>query len=1173
MITDPTIRDQAYQYFLEEAPELLETIEQELFAINDGDIELSDRPLRVNKLMRATHTLKGGAANVGLETIKTVAHSMEDVFKALYNPELEIDHQTKKLLYASYDCLSIPLMAEFSKAPIDREEILNRAAGIFAELTEIFGDYLSDQDAFPTSEELGVDVVQSFFESVVPERIQELSVALSEGNTETMTEVLQSQAEIFHGLSQSLNLSGLGDIAQTILTALEVNPEQVKEITEAAIANFQEAQQQVMAGDRDRGGETSAKLQQFTVKKVKSDNNLELRSENSDFVDNSLFSDVISTSEDESASDLFGSEFLGEDITEMGSNPDEEITDIFGSESLEEKLTVSSITVESDDEDALDIFGSESLGEEFTDASTTIESEAVADIFGSESLGEEFTDASTTIESEAVADIFGSESLGEEFTDASITVESEEVTDSFFEEKEQSTELMTFWGNEQLPDSIAEKTSLDESVAVEGVEASAISPLPIKSFKPKATPQEISTRDVRKSRFSSSNQSNSKQNKDKTNKNNKTVRVNLESLEKLNDLVGELLINQNKNILKDEQIGQFVEELLNKISYSEQIVNELIEVVDQVYLSPQQQQLLQELPARLNNITHSQIKDYKSVLPASTVQNSEARLNKLLELTTTSNSELVNIAERIKNYNKQTQRDTQKQQRMLLNMRDELIDTRMSPIGRLFNRFPRLLKQLSVTHDKNAELNITGSHILIDKTIEEKLYDPLLHLVRNSFDHGLENPEERGQTNKPESGTVFLRAYYQGSQTVIEVGDDGKGINIEKIKQAGIEKGLISDEQAAITPPSQLLELLFEPGFSTADKLSDLSGRGVGMDVVRSQIEEMNGTISIESTPGKGTTFSLQIPLTLTIAKLMLTKAGGMTYALLIDAIERIILPTSKDVQIFEGQKVLHWSTKDDVEMVPVRQLSSMIEYPRTISKLEESESNLNNPILLLRRQNGFIGLEVDQVLGEQELVIRPLGSAIIPPRYVYGCSVLKDSSFTLVIDGTMLLKDSQYRSNTMSQRAFLGGTSFQALPSSSTHTQQLPPADSTMSPALMPQTILVIDDSTSLRRTIAMSLEKVCQQVLQADNGINALTELKKSGKVEFVVCDLEMPLMNGFQFLKAAKNNPEYQDLPIVILTSRDSDKHRQLAMELGAAAYLVKPCPEDELISTITQIMQSK
>ena len=1095
MITDPSIRDQAYQYFLEEAPELLETIEQELFAINDGDIELSDRPLRVNKLMRATHTLKGGAANVGLETIKTVAHSMEDVFKALYNPELEIDRQTKKLLYASYDCLRIPLTAEFSKAPIDREEILNRAAGIFAELTEIFGDYLSDQDAFPTSEELGLDVVQSFFESVVPERIQELSVALSEGNAENIKEVLQSQAEIFLALSESLNLSGLGDIAQTILTALEVNPERVADITQAAIANLKQAQQQVIEGDRERGGEPSAELQQFTGE-----------------VDSTV---AMPTSEEDS-------EFWSVDRTDA----EEEASAELDAETGEDSMFAEPMAEIEEEETAEDIFGDASL-EEFPSATIDRyeEEETTEDIFGDAALEGEFTDNKP------------SESLDED----------------------ESGLTSQIWGDEVAVDRLEKPVS--QSEPIQELEPSLV-PTPAKSAKQKAAPQEISTRDVRKSRFGSAKNAKKAAKGDRP---NKTVRVNLESLEKLNDLVGELLINQNKNILKDEQIGQFVQQLLDKISYSEQIVSELIEVVDEVYLSPQQQQLLEELPIRLNSITQTQRKDYKSVL-ASTVESPEAKLNQLLSLAGSSNFELASIAEKIKNHNKQTRRDTQKQQRMLLNMRDELIETRMSPIGRLFDRFPRLLKQLSVTHDKNAELNITGSHILIDKTIEEKLYDPLLHLVRNSFDHGLETPEQRAQTDKPETGTVYLRAYYQGSLTVIEVGDDGKGINIEKIKQTGIEKGLISAQQAAVTSPSQLLELLFEPGFSTADKLSDLSGRGVGMDVVRSQVEEMNGTISIESTPGKGTTFSLQIPLTLTIAKLMLTQAAGMTYALLIDAIERIILPTSKEVQIFEGQKILHWPTQDDVEMVPVRQLSSMIEYPRTIPQLEESESSLNNPILLLRRQNGFIGLEVDRVLGEQELVIRPMGSAIIPPRYVYGCSVLKDSSFTLVIDGAALLKDSQYRSNAMSQQAFLGSNSIQALPSGG-GMQQLPPSSDTM-----PQTVLVIDDSNSLRRTIAMSLEKVCKQVLQADNGINALTELKKSGAVEFIVCDLEMPLMNGFQFLKAAKNNPEYKDVPVIILTSRDSDKHRQLATELGASAYLVKPCPEQELIGTITKVMQS-
>ena len=1118
MITDPSIRDQAYQYFLEEAPELLETIEQELFAINDGDLDLGDRPLKVNKLMRATHTLKGGAANVGLETIKTVAHSMEDVFKALYSPELKIDLKTKKLLYASYDCLRILLSAEFSKSPIDREEILNRAAGIFAELTEIFGDYLSEQDAFPSSEELGIDVVQSFFESVVPERIQELSAALSEGNTQTITEVLQSQAEIFLALSQSLNLSGLGDIAQTILTALEVNPNRAEEITNAAIANLQQAQQDVMNGDRDRGGELSPQLQKYA----------------------GMVDDTFNESESNEDAAFWASEPT--DVSEA------EVDSMFAEpiEALKSDATVS------------DMFGDEFLEAEFTSI------EAVeAEVNSTASLNEE-----AQLD---VVDIFGDESLGEQFIDDG---QPSDDTADFSKDEDESGLMNQIWGDDF---NIAANNFGQTSVETE---AKKVPSIPTSSNKSKVAPQRISTREVRKSHFGSSNSNNAKlANKDSS---NKTVRVNLESLEKLNDLVGELLIDRNKNILKDEQIAQFVQQLLNKISYSEQIVSELIEVVDRVNLLPQQEQLLQQLPATLNNIITSgelreiaspqalsnQGSDGQSIL-TDNLQSAEEKLHQLLELTASNNFELTDLAEKIKNHNKQTTRDSQKQRRMLLNMRDELIDTRMSPVGRLFDRFPSLLKQLSITYDKNAELNIRGSHILIDKTIEQKLYNPLLHLVRNSFDHGLEKPEERMQTNKPETGTVFLRAYYQGSQTVIEVGDDGKGIDIEKIKQTGINKNLISAEQAAVTPPSQLLELLFEPGFSTADKLSDLSGRGVGMDVVRSQIEEMNGTISIESTLGKGTTFSLQIPLTLTIAKLMLVQGSGMTYALLIDAIERIILPTSKQVQIFEGQKILHWQTQDDVEMVPVRQLSNMIEYPRTILQLKTSESTLNNPILLLRRQNGFIGLEVDRVLGEQELVIRPLGSAIIPPRYVYGCSVLKDSSLTLVIDGATLVKDSQYRSNTMNQRAFLGGTSLQALPgNSSVDVRQLPPAS-----APLPQTILVIDDSNSLRRTIAMSLEKVTQQVLQADNGINALTELKKSGEVEFIVCDLEMPLMNGFQFLKAVKNNPDYQDIPVIILTSRDSDKHRQLATDLGASAYLVKPCPEQDLIGTIGKVMQSQ
>ncbi len=1116
MITDPSIRDQAYQYFLEEAPELLETIEQELYAINDGSIELSERPLRVNKLMRATHTLKGGAANVGLETIKTVAHSMEDVFKALYNPELEIDRETQKLLYASYDCLRIPLTAEFSQTPIDRDEILDRAAVIFAQLQEIFGDYLQGQDAFPTSEELGLDVVESFFESVVPERIQELVTVLATKDNDKIAEVLRSQADIFLGLAESLNLPGLGEIAQTIITALDLHPDLATEITQAAIANFKQAQQQVANGDRERGGEPSVELQEFTGA-------IEATSESSTTVES-----IAQKSEENSEAIDWNESFFE---TEESESDETDAESLFATPIKELETRESDPTNPTSDDEA------EARENSYLDFPEEVFAEAET---GNFNFGAEDDSENS---SELMTEIWGEEAVSDlPITNISNQNHQPEVEDKSQDGQDNNDEIQA------------------EYITVETVKPAI------------ASPTEISSREVRKSQFSSTVKQKKAATKSKPAV-NQTVRVNLDSLERLNDLIGELLINQNKNVLKDEQIYSLVQQLQEKIDYNEQIVNELLNIAEEVSLAPQQQQILQELPIKLQQISPNTISNYTQKTCLTSEQDTpEAKINQLLQLALTSNSDLATIADKIKNYNNQAKRSTHKQQKMLLNMRDELIETRMSPIGRLFNRFPRLLQQLSLTHDKQAELNIVGSHILIDKTIEEKLYDPLLHLVRNSFDHGLEFPDERDRLGKPTTGTVFLKAYYQGSQTIIEVGDDGQGINIEKIKQRGIEKNLLTSEQAHRLSKSQLLELLFEPGFSTADKVSDLSGRGVGLDVVRSQIEEMNGTISIESVPGQGTTFALKIPLTLTIAKLMLTEAAGMTYALLIDAIARIILPTSNQVQMFDGQKVLHWQTENEVELIPVRRLSQLIEYPRTISKMTTTlESSLNNPILLLHRSEGLIGLEVDKIAGEQELVIRPLGSTIIPPRYIYGCSVLKDSSLTLVIDGVALLKDAQYRHNSVSQRAFLADfsqVSLPSLPSSSEPPQQLPPATATSS---IPKTLLVVDDSSSLRKTIAMSLEKVCPSVIQADNGINALTELKKSGQVELVVCDLEMPLMNGFQFLKALRQNPEHDHIPVIILTSRDSDKHRQLALELGASDYLVKPCPEQELLATINHIMR--
>ncbi len=1174
MITDPDIRDQAYQYFLEEAPELLQTIEEEIFAINEGEVELKDRALRVNQLMRAAHTLKGGAANVGLETIKTVAHSMEDVFKALYNPELELDTETKRLIYESYECLREPLMAEFSKISIDRDAILNRAAEVFAQLQEIFGDYLTDQDAFPTSEELGLDVVESFFESVIPEKLQELNTAVDGANDDRIQEVLRSQGEIFIGLAESLGLPGFADISQAILTALDNNQDKILEVAHAAIANIEQAQKQVLQGDRERGGEPSPALLEL----ASGLSITELREDFSTQIE--LQSQIEKNTENETQElPTFIEKSQQQDISELAASLERE----FAQEETEVMEFLRNMEDNSQEENS-----------EFSINPTKIEDDQGQEDNTFFSLSPEdlkLLENSPTSSSEETPNTIAESSfsvINEDMDNSMASVILPQKVEKLNQDNSSQELLGEIWGNNfESSSESSENYDIDDAKSLENTPSSSTTSRV--DSKPVETSLETTQKsDINTDIITSKSQVNSpiKSHKKPKKSINQTVRVNLESLEKLNDLVGEILINQNQNIVKDERIYDLIQDLINKINQNEQIINNLINIVDEVYISPEQQKIRELLPNKLQQlvtvnqdgslVSNSKVTGELSTsksqgLPVTGNTNSETNIEQLLSLVFNSNSELSAIAEKIKTYNKQAQRSTKKQQRMLLNMRDELIDTRMSPIGRVFNRFPRMLQQLAITYNKKVELKITGGHILIDKTVEEKLYDPLLHLIRNGFDHGLENPEIRVEHGKPETGIIELRAYYQGGKTIIEIKDDGKGINFEKIKNSAIAKNLITAENAARLSESKLLELIFEPGFSTADKVSSLSGRGVGLDVVRSKIEAMDGSISIESVPNKGTVFSLQIPLTLTIAKLMLTEADGLTYALLTDAIEKIVVPISNQIRVFEGHKVLHWEINSEVQSIPVRKLGDLIEYPRTIlGKTRNNTTEINsvstNPILLLRRQGTLVGLEVEKVLGEQELVIRPLGSAIAPPSYIYGCSVLKDSSLTLVIDGNILIQHSQNGASAISQNAYLSDYTPPQLPGNME--QKLLLDSSTLA-----QTLLVVDDSSSLRKSIAMSLKKVSNKVIQAENGLNALEKLQNSGEVNLVVCDLEMPMMNGFQFLKALRQNQNLRDTPVIILTSRDSDKHRKLALQLGAAAYLIKPCDEQELFDTINRIICQK
>jgi len=539
-----------------------------------------------------------------------------------------------------------------------------------------------------------------------------------------------------------------------------------------------------------------------------------------------------------------------------------------------------------------------------------------------------------------------------------------------------------------------------------------------------------------------------------------------------------------------------------------------------------------------------------------------------------------------------------KQRRLLTSIRDTLMEARLLPLGTLFRRFPRVLQQLEVTHNKSVELYMDGTEVLVDKVVVQKLYDPLLHLIRNAFDHGIESPEVRQESGKTRQGTIAIDAYHQNRYLVIEVRDDGQGLNFEKIRQRAVEQRLIDAEKARQLSPAELAEFLFEPGFSTASGLSDLSGRGIGMDVVRSQVESLQGSVTVYSQPYYGTTFRLQIPLNLTIAKLLLMEAGGQTYALLSDAIEQIIIPPPERLRGWDEGKVLRWGTGKDEQLIPIFSLADVLDYHipqrKTLvfpSRRPLVEQSPKMSVILIRCQNRLLGLEVNQLVGEQELVIRPLGEMIAPPDYVYGGCILADGGLALVLDGTTLMQSiadqqtakspPEFTSDFQSSMVALTGSTSVAFDQpqrqlSPSRPAALPaapePPPPTPTPRRSPQLVLIVDDSITVRQSLTFTLQKAGYQILQAKDGYEAIEQLQNHGEIQVVICDIEMPRMNGFEFLKYRQQEPELANIPVVILTSRSSEKHRLIATELGADDYITKPFLEPQLLETVQQFINA-
>ena len=505
----------------------------------------------------------------------------------------------------------------------------------------------------------------------------------------------------------------------------------------------------------------------------------------------------------------------------------------------------------------------------------------------------------------------------------------------------------------------------------------------------------------------------------------------------------------------------------------------------------------------------------------------------------------------------------EQQRQMQTQLRDELMWARMLPLGEVLNRFPRLLRELSTTYHKPVKLKMTGTGVLVDKAVLEKLYDPLVHLLRNAFDHGIEFPDIRRQQSKPDTGHIEIRAYHKASQTIIELIDDGQGLNLERIGRRVLELGWLSAAELGTISQARLREFIFQPGFSTASQVSELSGRGVGLDVVRSQLRSLKGTVSVTSSSGQGTIFTLTLPLTLTIANLLVCLVGTSNLALPSDSIEEIVVPEPKQIKLSGTHRFLYWHQT----IIPVYRLAELLNYACPLPEIPTSQALVGvtspeewaSPMLVMRGEKQVFALEIDSLGTEQELVIKPFGSAIAPPSYAYGCTILGDGTLIPVIDATILLDFALGQTTT-------GVYGTPVLNQDSSFNQTPTAIRSAQAP-----TVLVVDDAVTLRRTLALTLERVGFRVLQARDGREAIEQLQQSSSINLVVCDIEMPNMNGFDFLSHRRQDPHLSEIPVVMLTSRSSEKHQWLAKHLGATAYFTKPFLEQEFVAQLKQIIR--
>jgi two-component system, chemotaxis family, sensor histidine kinase and response regulator PixL len=1005
--------------FLEEAQEYFTQIESGFLGLSTRGIDAQS----FNAVLRAAHSIKGGAAMMGFLQLSHLAHRFEDFCKVLRAGKTETDADLERLLLDGVDCMRHVATFNRQSATVEESWLNLNVTPLYDELHARLGDPQTDDAVALLSDEVGADMNVLLFESEVEASLVRMEEVLDSAEQRCLIEEFLVTAQELEGLGQMLDMQAFVSLCQSITQHLEANKEsdQAPAIAQLALQAWRKSQAMVLIG-------------QIVL--------------------------------------------------------------------IPSQLDLGALS------QSAETFG-------FTKAALE---DAVA--FNPQSLGSQ--------EQEADLDF---DALALEFAE---TIDAQSLTDSII--SDDSQELFSVLET-AIAETQAAATSSPAVVSLEPVKEAAI----VNSELPTAAPVPAAAAAA------------AVENSDNT------IRVSVGQINQLNELFGEMTIERSGLELQVKRMRGLFGLLTQRVKNLEQSNTQLRSAYDRVAtqaIAPQGSNgTAQTSSARTNSSSPEPTPVFTSL---STIDHDfdilemdrYSELHLLSQSLMESAVQIQEVTTDISTNLEETEQSTRELSRTSKLIQVGMMQIRMRPLSDIVARFPRMLRDLSLQSGKEVEFKLVGGSTLIERSILEALNDPLIHLIRNGFDHGIEDPATRLAAGKAAKGTIELKASYRGNQTVITIHDDGRGINFEKIKARALKMGLDATdlENAA---PKDLLDLIFEPGFSTAEQVTDLSGRGVGMDVVRTNLQQVRGNIYIETEAGLGTTYTLTVPMTLSIVRVLLAECNKMLLAFPTDAIEEMVLLKPEMVYQKDNQSVFDW---EDFT-VPILRLEEWLKFPRASRNMDtDAVPIIDHPsVFLVAQGDSLVGIQVDQYWGEQEVSIRQVDGTLKLPTGFAGCTILGDSRIAPLIDTSELLSWIEPRRQSEA-KSRSGGLARPVIPTTTSQEKM----------------VMVVDDSVNVRRFLALTLEKAGYRVEQAKDGQHALEKVQMGLPIQAIICDVEMPRLDGYGFLANFKAIPSSRNVPVMMLTSRSGDKHRKLAMALGASDYFSKPFREQELLEKLNQLI---